>query len=151
MFQKDDGHLLHAKKMMGTLMAIKEAIEQDFLITVEELVMSEAFVDLLEQAEYLLSGNYFLAAGVLGRAVLEERLRKWCDAVGCIPSKPKPTLNDFKLELQKASELNKIEVSHVDGMAAIGNIAAHNKPGLAKADVERLVRDVREFLVCHPA
>jgi hypothetical protein len=150
-FQKDDSHFLHAKKMMGTLMAVKEAIDQDFLVTIDELVMSEAFADLLEQAEYLLSGNYFLAAGVLGRAVLEERLRKWCDNAGCVPTKPKPTLNDFKMELQKASQLTKIEASHVDAMAAIGNTAAHNKPGLTKMDVERLVRDVREFLLRHPS
>ena len=57
---------------------------------------AEAFESLLEQADYLLSEGYFLAAGVLGRAVLEEHLRKWCDLKAYSPAKQRPTINDFK-------------------------------------------------------
>jgi hypothetical protein len=146
--EEDDFKLSDTHQKLGTLKAIREALEMDLLVTIQELVMAEAFSDLLEQANYLLSEGYFLAAGVLGRAVLEEHLRKWCDQVDCVPSKAKPTLNDYKLELQKANKLNKIEVSHVDAMAAVGNAAAHNKT-LIKDDVERMVGDVRGFLAKH--
>jgi hypothetical protein len=139
-----------ARTMAGTLEGIKQALESDLLVTVEDLVFAEAFSDLLEQADYLLSEGYWLAAGVLGRAVLEEHLRKWCDKEGCAPNVPKPTMNNYHTELQKAGHLNKIDAQHVLAMAAVGNTAAHNKPGLTAQDVERLLRDVREFLVRHP-
>ena len=149
-FAVNDNSIKHAKQMLGTLEAIKSVVAAEGLVTVEDLVMAEAFADLLEQADYLLSENYALAAGVIGRAVLEEHLRKLCGHASLVPTKPKPTLNDWKQELQKASKLNKIEVTHVDAMATVGNEAAHNKPGLKGEDVERMLRDVREFLVRHP-
>jgi hypothetical protein len=62
----------------------------------------------------------------------------------------KPTMTDFKSELYKNNHINKIEHSNVDSMATVGNEAAHNMPGLKKEDVERLLRDVREFLTRHP-
>lgn len=147
---RDDLKLADTKRKLGTLQAIKEAVEQDLLITIQELVMAEAFSDLLAQADYLLSEGYFLAAGVLGRAVLEEHLRNCCGNAGCVPSKAKPTLNDFKQELQKANKLNKIESSHVDAMVAVGNAAAHNQ-SLDKDDVERMIGDVKGFLAKHPS
>lgn len=136
--------------MLGTLESIKAAIEQDLLFTVESLVMAEALSDLLEQAEHLSSKSYFLASGVLGRAVLEEHLRKWCDRVGSTPSKAKPTLNDFNTALRGHNHFTLAESKHVEAMAAIGNDAAHNKPTLKKEDVQRLIPDVSRFLAQHP-
>ena len=149
-FEKKHNTAEHATEMMGMLIGIKDAVERDLLITVEDLVFAEAFSDLLSQGEYLLSEGYYLAAGVLGRAVLEEQLRKWCQHATCFPSKARPTMSDFYTELQKASKLNKIEIEHVKSLAAVGNAAAHNESTLKKEDVERLIRDVRDFLVRHP-
>lgn len=135
---------------VGVLEAIKDAIDNDWLVTVEDLVYAEAFSDLLEQAEHLFAEGYFLAAGVLGRAVLEEHLRKWCEHAHCIPAKTKPTMADCKAALYKHNHINKIEQAQVEAMAAVGNEAAHNTPGLKKEDVGRLLRDVRDFLARHP-
>jgi len=93
------------KRMLGTLEAIADAIRDGLLIKVEDLVRAEAFENLLEQADYLLSEGYFLAAGVLGRAVLEQHLNKWCELSGCFPTKPKPTINDFKDRLYKSRQI----------------------------------------------
>jgi hypothetical protein len=134
----------------GMLEGIKHAIEGDWLLSVEDLIYAEAFSDLLEQADHLLSQQYTLAAGVLGRAVLEEHLRKMCERLGCVPAKPKPTMVDYKSELYRNDHIRKIDQSHVDSMAAIGNDAAHNKAELRREDVERLLRDVRGFLSNHP-
>jgi hypothetical protein len=118
--------------------------------------MAEAFSDLLEQADHLLEKNHFLAAGVLGRAVLEEHLRKWCQHVGCAFLKPdgtpkdKPTMSDFYGELQKGGQLNALQRRHVENMAAVGNACAHNMGTATRDDVERLLRDVRDFLVRFP-
>ena len=87
---------------------------------------------------------------MLGRAVLEEHLRTLCDARGCILSKAKPTLNDFKDELYRNKHVNLTEMKHIESLAAIGNNAAHNKPELSQTDVDRLLRDVRDFLLRNP-
>jgi hypothetical protein len=60
--------------MVGTLQAIRDAIVANLLVSVEGLVLTEAFDDILRQAEYLLNTGDFIAAGVLGRAVLGEFL-----------------------------------------------------------------------------
>lgn len=138
------------KRTLGTLEAIREAVEHGLLVTVEELVRAEAFDSLLDQAAYLESEGYFLAAGVIGRAVLEEHLRKLCEAKSCSPAKPKPTINDFKDSLYKAKHITATVMKHVESMAAVGNEAAHNKDTLDAAAVGRLLRDVRDFLVRNP-
>jgi hypothetical protein len=140
----------NAERMIGTLGAIADALKYGLLTSVEDIVRAEAFDSLLSQADYLLSEGYFLAAGVLGRAVLEEHLRKWCDLKSCAPAKPKPTLNDFKDCLYKAKEINVTQMKHLESLGAVGNDAAHNVPSLKVSDVERLLRDVRDVLLRHP-
>jgi DNA-binding MarR family transcriptional regulator len=81
-----------------------------------------------------------LAAGVVFRAVLEERLRRLCEQHSITLGKTKPTLNDYNSELYKSSVYDKITFKEVDTLIAIGNDAAHNNPTLV---IERisLMRD----------
>jgi hypothetical protein len=135
-----------AEFMLAALKALRESLEHGLLAQIEDLVSAEIFDDLLGQADYLESEGYFLAAGVLGRAVLEEHLRNWCQSAGCSPAKQKPTLGDFNMALRKAGAYNVSVMKHVDSMIAVGNDAAHNKPGLTREAVARLLRDLPEFL-----
>lgn len=132
--------------ILGGLQSLRRALCAALLCSVEVLIHGEVFDDLLEQAEYLFEKKYFLAAGVLGRAVLEENLRQWCVRKNCVPTNPKATMNDFKDALYAAKDLDKMNMKHVEAMAAIGNEAAHNGPSLTEAKVERLLRDVRTFV-----
>lgn len=136
----------HAATTLGTLKAIKEALSSGLLVNFEDLVFAEAFSDLIEQAEYLFDQGYFLAAGVILRAVLEERLRKLCERNTCSPEKNRPTIADFNLALYKANAYDKVTFKHVDAMAATGNDAAHNNPDIRAEDVERFLRDLLAFL-----
>jgi hypothetical protein len=145
-FNREISFLGTAMFMQGAVQGMKKAIERGMLVNVEDLVLAETFDDLLEQGDYLLDHGYFLAAGVLGRAVLEEHLRKWCDRSGCAPTISKPTIEHFKTSLYTANHLDKISMKHVEAMAAIGNDAAHANAGLKADDVERLLHDVRAFL-----
>jgi hypothetical protein len=139
-----------AQVLLGKLEALKEAIDGDLLVRVEDLVMADAFADLLEQADELLEKGYLLAAGVLGRAVLEEHLRKLCDRQGCLPS-AKPTIHDLNQALYKTSYFDKLTMKQVDVMATAGNHCAHNTdPPLTSADVRQLLTDVAGFLQRHP-
>jgi hypothetical protein len=137
--------------MQGTLEAIREALNNDLLVRYEELVFAEAFSDLMEQAEYLFDEGYILAAGVILRAVLEERLKKMCSYHHCDPSRKRPTIVNYNTALYKAKVYDKITLKHIESMAAIGNEAAHNSPALTGEDVGRFKRDLLSFLQRYPA
>ncbi|MBK7243522.1 MAG: DUF4145 domain-containing protein [Saprospiraceae bacterium] len=137
--------LVKAKNILGALKSMKETIDNGYLIRIEDLIFAEAFSNLIEQAEYLYSNGYFLASGVLGRAVLEEKLRNLCDSNNLFFSKNRPTLNDFNTELFKSKIYDKIEFKSIDHLISIGNSAAHNKP-INKEDVKKLIDGVIEIL-----
>jgi hypothetical protein len=136
----------HAIMTQGTLKAIKVAASEGLLLELQDLILADAFTSLVEQAEYLLDQGYFLASGALLRAVLEERLRRLADSNALALSKPRATLNDYNTELYKASMYDKITFKDVDGLAAIGNDAAHNSANLSAADVSRMREGVIRLL-----
>ena len=149
-FRRNDISLETLSSMVGALEGLEMVIANGILLRVENLIMAEAFEDLLEQSEYLMENGYFLAAGVLGRAVLEEHLRKWCGRQNCIPPNPRPTLQHYIDELYRISALDKLTKKHAEWMTAVGNEAAHNSPDLKREPVQQLIQNVREFLVNHP-
>lgn len=138
--------LAFAMSVLGTLEAIKHEIENDHLETFTKLVKAETFADLLDQAEHLFYEGYYLASGVLGRAVLEEHLSTVCDSLDCRPQKKRPTINDYNQALYGGNHYSKVRMKQVDMLAAIGNDAAHNNPGLVAADVKKLLSDLPELL-----
>lgn len=138
--------LAFVRRVLGTLEAIKHELENDRFETFSRLVRAETFSDLLDQAQHLFDNGYFLAAGVIGRAVLEEHLRVTCDALGCAPSKQRPTINDLNQALYAGQHYSKTKMKQVDLLASIGNDAAHNKPNLDSADIKRLLLDLPEVI-----
>lgn len=139
-----------AASLLGSLKSLREAVVDNLLNAVEDLIAADAFGNLLEQAEFLLKKKYLIASGVLCRAVLEEHLRLLCDRHGCLPS-GRPTINDLNQALYKNSHLDKLAMQHVTATATAGNHCAHNEqPPLTRADVEKLHRDVTDFLVRQP-
>jgi len=144
---KKGNRLENALSVLGSLKSIKESLDDDLLVRFEDLVYAEAFSDLVEQSEYLYGQGYFLASGVILRAILEERLKKLCEQNGCLPSKNRPTINDYNQNLYTANIYDKISFKNVDSMAAVGNAAAHNDPNLDKLEVERFLRDLPQFLM----
>jgi hypothetical protein len=135
---------------LGALRAIKEAVSSGLLVKVENLILAEEMDSLLEQAQSLLEAGYGLAAGVLGRAVLEEHLRTGCERNGCLPS-GRSTINDLNQALYKASHLDKLEMKQVESLAGIGNHCAHNvQPPLDAERICAFLRDIREFITRQP-
>ena len=63
--------LIFVEMVLGALEAIQHELENDHLETFTQLVKAETLADLLEQAENFFENGYHLAAGVIGRAVLE--------------------------------------------------------------------------------
>jgi hypothetical protein len=144
---KKGNRVENALSVLGSLKSIKENLDDGLLVRFEDIVYAEAFSDLVEQAEYLYEQGYFLASGVILRAILEERLKKLCEQNGCIPEKRRPTINDYNQNLYTAKIYDKVAFKHVDSMAAVGNAAAHNDSQLDKQEVERFLRDLPQFLL----
>lgn len=138
--------LAFAKQIVGTLEAIKHELEHDHLESFTNIVRAETLADLIEQAEHLFDSGYYLAAGVIGRAILEEHLRTTCVTLGCLPSKSRPTVNDFNQALYGAQHYTKIKMKQIETLAAIGNDAAHNVPTLQNTDVKKLLADLPEII-----
>jgi len=138
--------LVFAKRVLGTLEAIRHELENDHLETVTQLVKAETLADLLDQAEHLFESGYHLAAGVIGRAVLEEHLRTICDTLSCSPSKKRPTISDFNQALYDVQHYSKIKMKQIDVLTSIGNDAAHNNPNLDSADVKKMLADLPEVI-----
>jgi len=132
--------------MLGTIKSIKETIGNNLLITIEEIIFAEAFSNLIEQAENLFSQNYFLASGILCRAVMEEKLRNLTAQNNIVISKNHPTMSDYNNELYKNSSYDKITFKNIDYLTSIGNNAAHNQ-AVSKDDIEKLLNGVKELLI----
>lgn len=136
----------HAITTLGILEAIKVSATEGLLLELQDLILADAFGNLMGQAEYLLEQGYFLASAVVLRAVLEERLRRLADRHSVTISKSKPTLNDYNSELYKASVYDKITFKDVDALAAVGNAAAHADPALTADSVRTMHEGVVRIL-----
>jgi len=141
-----DGNDEHFDKINSTLDAIAKALAKGRLATVDEIVSADVLGDLLEHAEELLKAKFNLAAAIILRAVLEERLRKLCGSNGCMPTGVKPTIENFKQALYGANVIDKIVMKDIDWMASVGNSAAHNLPEYRDADVPQFFQHVTTFL-----
>ena len=144
--EPEQNSLVFAMKIHGVLQAIRHELINDHLESFSELIRAETLADLLDQAEHLFRKGYFLAAGVLGRAVLEEHLRGLCTTLACKPPKKKPTLNDYNMALYGVAHYSKTRMKQIDALTSIGNEAAHNSPDLSQADVKKLLFDLPELI-----
>jgi len=138
--------LTNTKSIIGGLKSIKDTIDKGYLLNIEDLIFAEAFSNLIDQADYLFEQNFNLAAGVISRAVLEEKLRNLCESQKLQLSKERPTLSDFNNELYKAKFYDKIEFKNVDFLISIGNNAAHNQP-IKKEEIKKLIEGVKDVLI----
>lgn len=138
--------LAFSNRILGTLEAISHELQHDHLQTFTTIVRAETLADLLEQANHLSSAGYFLAAGVIGRAVLEQHLRTTCETLDCVPAKARPTIIDYNQALYGVQHYTKIKMKQIEALAAIGNDAAHNSSDLQANDVNKLLEDLPEII-----
>ena len=137
------------------LRALRADIAAGYLATVEELVHAGIFGDFLEMAAELLNKGFKDPAAVMTGSVLEEHLRKLCEAAG-IPSEStegRPIKADaLNASLSKANVYNKLEQKSITAWLDLRNKAAHGKyDEYQPQQVETLISEVRAFLVRHPA
>jgi hypothetical protein len=141
-----ENSLINTLGMIGGLKSINDSINKGYLMRIEDLIFAEAFSNLIEQAEYLLNQKYYLAAGVVGRAVLEEKLRNICDSQNITFTKDRPTLSDFNMQLYKTKFYDKIEHKNIDYLISIGNNSAHNQ-SVKDEDVKSMINGIKRVLI----
>lgn len=151
---KDLNDWVIAVQLAGILRALRDDYAAGYMTSVEELVHADLFSDFLEMADELVVKGYKDAAAVIAGSVLEEHLRKLALAHGVsiragASHKKADTIN---ADLMKAGVYNKLELKQVTAWLGLRNDAAHgNYDNYDKAQVVGLIRDVRDFMIRHPA
>jgi len=144
--QPDISDPIFVDEFLGTVKGIRYSIDNNYLDNFKDIVLEETNLDLIEQAEELLNKNYYLAAGVIFRAVLEEHLRNICRKKEIIIEKAKPSIGDFNQALYKVNHYSKTKMKQIETLASIGNNAAHNLPELTLEDVKFFFRELPPIL-----
>lgn len=141
---------------INILKAIKNEIENDWLISFKQLVSAEIFADFLEMSRHLLDLKYKDAAAVMIGSTLEEHLRLLCKinsiethyikSGDSIPKKAN-LLND---ELAKAKAYGVLEQKNVTAWLDLRNRAAHGKYDEYTMDnVSLMHQGVLNFIMAH--
>lgn len=133
-----------AEQIIGILEGAKEDLEQGFLLSQEELVAGEVFDSVLEQAEHLSDRGYGIAAGVLGRVVLEDALKRLSSMGEIDQDQPAASLNQA---LRDSGVYGKPQWRQVQAWLDIGNSAAHGEiDDFTDRDIAEMLAGVGEFL-----
>lgn len=139
----------------AALAAFRSDVEKGFLKTLAELIHADVFADLLGMASELQEKAYKDAAAVIAGSVLEEHLRKLADTNGVTTAKPDGSplkASVVNAELVKAGIYNKLEEKAITAWLGLRNSAAHGKYGdFDESQVANLIRDIRDFMIRHPA
>lgn len=118
---------------INILTSIKSEVENDWLISIKQLVSAEIFADFLEMSKHLLDLNYKDPAAVMIGSTLEEHLRLLCknhsvdiefEKGGDLVPKKANLLN---ADLVKAGAYGVLEQKNVTAWLDLRNRAAHGK------------------------
>lgn len=132
--------------IIGSLIALRKAVDQGLLVSLESRLRANVYDDFLVQAETLLKANYHVAAIVLISGVLEDHLRKLCDS-RALTWKGAGSLSAYNDTLYAASIYAKPVLSRIQAIAHVRNEAAHGNGAVVKRDdVDDALTYVRRFL-----
>lgn len=129
----------NAFSMKGVLEAARADYLQGFMTDHRLLISAEVFSDLLVQAEVLLDHDYKDAAAVIIRAVLENGIRRLCEAHK-IEAGKRDTIQQLNEKLYKEHAYSALVHKEIIAKVEIGNCAAHGRFDQYKKD------DVAAFL-----
>lgn len=150
-----DGTFDVRHSVISRLTALKQDVEAGYTRSIEELLHADVFGDFLEMADELLRVGYKDPAAVLAGSVLEEHLRKLGGRVG-VPvenDEGRPLKADrLNADLAKCGAYNKHDQKSITAWLDLRNNAAHGHFDRYDGNqVAALIRDVRAFMIRHPA
>jgi hypothetical protein len=141
--------------LLGVLQALRADYEAGYMQSVAELVHADLFADFLEMASELQDKGFKDPAAVLAGSVLEEHLRKLAvkSGIAVERSDGSPEKADtINASLARGEVYWKLEQKNVTAWLGLRNHAAHgNYDVYDHGQVAALIRDVRDFMIRHPA
>lgn len=144
-----------AESGINILKSIRDEVENDWLISLKEMVSAEIFTDFLDMSKYLLENKYKDPAAVMIGSVLEEHLRQLCKknsvdiefekSSGNYVPKKADRLNS---DLVKEGVYGGLEQKSVTTWLDLRNKAAHGKyDEYSKAQVDLMYQGVMNFIM----
>jgi hypothetical protein len=137
---------------------LREAYQNGYFQSIQELVHAELFDDFLEMAEHLLENNYKDAAAIMVGSVLESHIKKMCIKSGLpittsVKGKNVITKADvLNADLVKNGTYNKLQQKQITAWFGLRNEAAHgNYQAYKKEEVDLMLKGVRQFILQNPA
>jgi hypothetical protein len=145
-------------KYVDSLIGVLKSLSSDYangrLMTVEQLIIADAFEDFLEMADYLVGAAYKDPAAVIAGSVLEQHLRFLCKNRTISIEKPNGqpiAASNLNQELARAQVYGKSEQKSVTSWLGIRNNAAHGHYSeYDKTQVEHLISGIRAFMLRNP-
>ena len=143
------------RRIIGTVTALKNDLQNDYLKSLNDIIQSEVFSDYLEMAEHLLSEGYKDPAAVLIGSTLESHLRELCKTNGIIieVTNSKGNLVPKKADLinsdlAKASCYSSAYQKQIVAWFSIRNSAAHGKySDYTNEEIRLMLQGVRQFIL----
>lgn len=133
----------------GILKALRADYEAGYLRSIHEIIHGDIFGDFLDMAGYLLQEGYKDPAAVLAGGVLEEQMRKLCQAnsisvtKGALPKKA----DGMNADLAGANVYSKLDQKSVTAWLGLRNNAAHGKYNEYSIEqVALMVQGIRDFV-----
>jgi hypothetical protein len=138
------------KPLIGSLKALRNAVDANLLVSLEDRLRANIHDDFLQQAKSLLDDGYHVAAIVLTGGVLEDHLRKLCEARG-LQWTGDGTIAKYN-DLLHGKLYEKPTWRRIQTVGDNRNNAAHGKGSTLKPeDVADDHKYVTRFLTDHPS
>lgn len=130
---------------LGVLNAAQRDFEAGLLFDLRSLIAAELLGDFVEQAEVLLQEGYHVPVASLAGAILEDTLRKLCEA-RAIPVPAKTKIDSLNADLARAGVYDKLVQKRITALADIRNNADHGHfDRFTREDVDDFVKWLRRF------
>lgn len=133
--------------LAGVLAAAHHDFEDGFLFNIRNFVRVEVLTDFLTQADALFTEGVFEAAASLTGAVLEDALRRMCDANDIVYDASKSSIAKLNAALYEKKIYNAATQDFVNGWGKVRNQASHGKfVDVKSKQVEEMIMGVRSFV-----
>jgi hypothetical protein len=146
--------------LFAILLALKNAYEDNLLISIEQRIHADVFKDFIEIADRFLeeSEKLKLPAAVMLGSVLESHIRKLCEKNGIKLTITKGEnekfrhLHDMNVDLMRKGIYNSLLQGQIDIWYKIRSEAAHgNDTAYTKQQVVEMLSGIRRFINEYPA
>jgi hypothetical protein len=148
----EEGELVEAvARQVGVLRGALDAVQHGELASLASLIIAEVFSDFLEMADHLHTAGHHVAAASLCGAVLEDSLRRLCDA-RAVPCSKRDGLDALNTKLATASPpvYNAFTKTSIDAWRGVRNDADHGRfANVDAGDVKTMLDGLRKFMGDH--